>query len=605
MAGRIPQHFIDSLINQVDIVDVIDARVPLKKKGHEYTACCPFHNEKTPSFTVSQQKQFYHCFGCGAHGTAIGFLMEYENMEFVDAIEQLAADHHIDVPREDSQIPQGPDNTGVYNVLELAAEQYQLQLRQSQRAIDYLKKRGLSGDISKDYGIGYAPDSWDFILKQAPSAAAQKDLATGGMLIEKNGNQGNFYDRFRDRIMFPIRDRRGRTIGFGGRILDQGEPKYLNSPETPVFHKGKELYGLYEAKKSVRNLDMIVIVEGYMDVVALAQNGIRYAVATLGTATTAEQISLILRSVKKLVFCYDGDRAGKKAAWKALENTLPLMRDGYEIRFLFLPDGEDPDTMVRQEGQQAFELRLQNATPLSDFLIKNLEQQTDMSSMDGRAHFAELAKPLLNKLPESIFKDLLNESISKEIGLHNKRLVEAKPARLQQSPSAESKGRQLRITNVRLAIGLMLQQPSLVSAITLPQQLRHAQIQGIGLFFELYELIRSTPELSSAAILERMRGHEMSSYLNKLLHWQIPDADDKETCLIMYQHAVRNLTQEMLQHRYEFLENKSLSSALSDDEMNEFRSLLKLKALYDKENENTLSEEEKSDLQRLLQLNIG
>lgn len=575
MAGRIPQHFIDSLINQVDIVDVIDARVPLKKKGHEYTACCPFHNEKTPSFTVSQQKQFYHCFGCGAHGTAIGFLMEYENMEFVDAIEQLAADHHIDVPREDSQVPQGPDNTGVYKMLELAAEKYQQELKQSQRAIDYLKKRGLSGEISKDYGIGYSPDSWDFILKQGKSQAEIKDLATGGMLIEKNGQPGQYYDRFRDRIMFPIRDRRGRTIGFGGRILDQGEPKYLNSPETPVFHKGKELYGLFEAKKSVRNLDTIVIVEGYMDVVALAQNGIRYAVATLGTATTADQISLILRSVKKLVFCYDGDRAGKKAAWKALENTLPLMRDGYEIRFLFLPDGEDPDTMVRQEGQQAFEQRLQNATPLSDFLIRNLEQQTDMSSMDGRAHFAELAKPLLNKLPESIFKDLLNESISKEIGLHNKRLVEQASAQKPQTyNAAETKGRHIRITNVRLAVGLLLQQPSLVTKIDIPDDLRHADIQGINILFELYDLIRSTPELSSAAILERWRDNEMGGYLNKLLHWDIPGAEDKDTSLTMLQHALEKIQQKMKDQRLEFLLHQSQHASLSDDEINELKVLM-------------------------------
>ena len=575
MAGRIPQHFIDSLINQVDIVDVIDARVPLKKKGHEYTACCPFHNEKTPSFTVSQQKQFYHCFGCGAHGTAIGFLMEYENMEFVDAIEQLAADHHIDVPREDSQIPQGPDNTGVYKMLELSAEQYQLQLKQSQRAIDYLKKRGLSGEISKDYGIGYSPDSWDFIFKQGKSQAEVKDLAAGGMLIEKNGQQGHYYDRFRDRIMFPIRDRRGRTIGFGGRILDQGEPKYLNSPETPVFHKGKELYGLFEAKKSVRNLDTIVIVEGYMDVVALAQNGIRYAVATLGTATTADQISLILRSVKKLVFCYDGDRAGKKAAWKALENTLPLMRDGYEIRFLFLPDGEDPDTMVRQEGQQAFELRLQNATPLSDFLIKNLEQQTDMSSMDGRAHFAELAKPLLNKLPESIFKDLLNESISKEIGLHNKKLVEQAPVRPVRQPSyAETKGRHIRITNVRLAIGLILQQPALISEISIPEALRQADIQGINVLFDLHDMIKASPELSSAAILERWRDNEMGGYLNKLLHWEIPGAEDKDTSLTMVQHALEKIQQKMKDQRLEFLLHQSQHASLSEEEMSELKVLM-------------------------------
>lgn len=575
MAGRIPQHFIDTLINQVDIVDVIDARVPLKKKGHEYTACCPFHNEKTPSFTVSQQKQFYHCFGCGAHGTAIGFLMEYENMEFVDAIEQLAADHHIDVPREDYQQEQGPDNTGVYKMLELAAEQYQQQLKQSQRAIEYLKKRGLSGEISKDYAIGYAPDSWDFIFNQGKSATEIKQLSTAGMLIEKNGSPGNYYDRFRDRIMFPIRDRRGRTIGFGGRILDQGEPKYLNSPETPVFHKGKELYGLFEAKKSVRNLDTIVIVEGYMDVVALAQHGIRYAVATLGTATTGEQIGLLLRSVKKLVFCYDGDRAGKKAAWKALENTLPLMRDGYEIRFLFLPDGEDPDTMVRQEGQQGFEQRLQNATPLSDFLIKNLEQQTDMSSMDGRAHFAEMARPLLNKLPESIFKDLLNESVSKEIGLHNKRLLEAAPVRtIRGNNIAESKGRHLRITNVRLAVGLMLQQPSLVQEIMLSDELRVTDIQGIAVMFELYDLIKASPELSSAAILERWREHEMGGYLNKLLHWHIPGVDDKETSLTMLQNAIEKLLQQVKDQRLEVLLHQSQHSGLNEQEMQELKQLM-------------------------------
>ncbi|MDH5391999.1 MAG: DNA primase [Gammaproteobacteria bacterium] len=575
MAGRIPQHFIDSLINQVDIVDVIDARVPLKKKGHEYTACCPFHNEKTPSFTVSQQKQFYHCFGCGAHGTAIGFLMEYENMEFVDAIEQLAADHHIDVPREDSPHTQGPDNSGVYNMLELAAEQYQQALKQSQRAIDYLKKRGLSGEISKDYGIGYSPDSWDFILQQGQSQTDIKDLASGGMLIEKNAQAGSYYDRFRDRIMFPIRDRRGRTIGFGGRILDQGEPKYLNSPETPVFHKGKELYGLFEAKKSVRNLHTIVIVEGYMDVVALAQNGIRYAVATLGTATTADQISLILRSVKKLVFCYDGDRAGKKAAWKALENTLPLMRDGYEIRFLFLPDGEDPDTMVRQEGQQAFEQRLQNATPLSDFLINNLQQQTDMSSMDGRAHFAELAKPLLNKLPESIFKDLVNESVSKVIGLHNKRLVEAAPvSQAKAGNAAASKGRHMRITNVRLAIGLMLQQPALLKEAHLPDALRGSEIQGISTLFELYDMIKANPELSSVAILERWREHEMGAYLNKLLHWSIPDAENKATSLTMFQHASEKMLQALKNQRLEALLQQSQQSALNQTEMTELQQLM-------------------------------
>lgn len=573
MAGRIPQHFIDSLINQVDIVDVIDARVPLKKKGHEYTACCPFHNEKTPSFTVSQQKQFYHCFGCGAHGTAIGFLMEYENMEFVDAIEQLASDQHIEVAREDGPDVNVIDNSGLYKMLELASEKYQAHLKQDQRAIAYLKKRGLSGEISRDYGIGYSPESWDFVLKLASSPKEQKDLFISGMTIEKQG--GQYYDRFRDRIMFPIRDRRGRTIGFGGRILDQGEPKYLNSPETPIFHKGKELYGLFEAKKSVRNLDTVVIVEGYMDVVALAQNGIRYAVATLGTATTPEQISLILRAVKKIVFCYDGDRAGKKAAWKALENTLPLMRDGYEIRFLFLPDGEDPDTMVRQEGQQAFEQRLQTATPLSEFLINHLKSQTDMSSMDGRAHFAEIAKPLLNKLPESIFKDLLNESVSKEIGLHNKRLVETEPVHQSRPKSpAESKGRHLRITNVRLAIGLMLQQPSLGSQVVIDNSLRSADIQGVNVLFELYDMIQASPELSSAAILERWRDHEMGAFLNKLLYWHIPAVDDDNTSLIMLQQAINKMLLQVKNQRLDVLLHKSQQTSLDDTETKELQLLM-------------------------------
>lgn len=573
MAGRIPQHFIDSLVNQVDIVDVIDSRVPLKKKGHEYTACCPFHNEKSPSFTVSQQKQFYHCFGCGAHGTAIGFLMEYENMEFVDAIEQLAADQHIEVPREEGSNEQVVDNSGLYKMLELASTKYQEHLKTDQRAIAYLKKRGLSGEISRDYGIGFTPESWDFVLKLASSPKEQKDLALSGMVIEKQG--GSYYDRFRDRIMFPIRDRRGRTIGFGGRILDQGEPKYLNSPETPVFHKGKELYGLFEAKKSVRNLDTIVIVEGYMDVVALAQNGIRYAVATLGTATTPEQISLILRAVKKIVFCYDGDRAGKKAAWKALENTLPLMRDGFEIRFLFLPDGEDPDTMVRQEGQQAFEQRLKTATPLSEFLINHLKQQTDMSSMDGRAHFAEMAKPLLNKLPESIFKDLVNESVSKEIGLHNKRLVEAEPAHVvKRGNPVESKGRHLRITNVRLAIGLLLQQPTLAAQINIDNELRSADIQGINILFELYDMLKASPDLSSAAILERWRDHEMGSFLNKLLHWHIPDVDEGESSLPMLEHSIEKMQQQTKDQRLEILLHQSQQSTLSPEEMEELKTLM-------------------------------
>ena len=409
MAGRIPQSFIDDLIARADIVEVINARVPLKKKGREYSACCPFHNEKTPSFTVSEAKQFYHCFGCGAHGTAIGFLMEYENLDFVEAIETLAAEFQLEVPRENA-----PDHGShardekqpLYDILDKAAQLYLQQLRQSDRAVSYLKQRGLSGEIAKRYRLGYAPDSWHFLTEQLGDKAINiKQLKIAGMIVEKSSSKR--YDRFRDRIMFPILDRRGRTIAFGGRILDQGEPKYLNSPETPIFHKGYELYGFYEARQAVRNLARIIVVEGYMDVVALAQNGIDYAVASLGTATTKDQIQKLFRSVHEVIFCYDGDRAGHKAAWRALENSLPIIRDGLEAKFLFLPDGEDPDSMVRKEGKDAFESRLKQAIPLSEFLFNKLLQEIDQDTMDGKARLAKNARPLLANLPDSVFRDLM------------------------------------------------------------------------------------------------------------------------------------------------------------------------------------------------------
>ncbi|MGB5679724.1 MAG: DNA primase, partial [Gammaproteobacteria bacterium] len=390
MAGRIPQSFIDDLIARADIVEVINARVPLKKKGREYTACCPFHNEKTPSFTVSENKQFYHCFGCGAHGTAIGFLMEYEHLDFVDAIETLAAEYHLEVPREDTPNQPGPVENRkqpLYEILEQASRLYQQQLRHSNRAIQYLKQRGLSGEIARKYQLGYAPDGWSFLFdKLGNNTSNIESLNITGMLVEKSENK--HYDRFRDRIMFPILDRRGRTIAFGGRIIDAGEPKYLNSPETPVFHKGYELYGFYEARQALRKLERIIVVEGYMDVVALAQHGIEYAVASLGTAMTRDQIQKLFRSVSEVIFCFDGDQAGHKAAWRALENTLPIMRDGLAARFLFLPDGEDPDSMVRKQGKAAFESRLEKAAPLSEFLFDKLLQGTAIDSMDGRARLA-------------------------------------------------------------------------------------------------------------------------------------------------------------------------------------------------------------------------
>jgi len=579
MAGRIPQQFIDDLINKVDIVDVVDSRVALKKRGKEYIACCPFHNEKSPSFTVSQNKQFYHCFGCGAHGTALSFIMEYERLEFIDAVEALAADYHMEVPREQGNYnPQkNDDKKSIYEILDQASQLYQQQIKPSQKAIDYLKGRGLSGDISKTFGIGYAIDSWDFILQKLGQTSQQKKaLLQSGLIIEKSADK--CYDRFRDRIMFPIRDRRGRVIGFGGRILDQGEPKYLNSPETPVFHKGQELYGLYEARQAVRELKHIVIVEGYMDVVALAQHGVPYAVATLGTACSDEQIKQLFRIVPELIFCFDGDAAGKKAAWRALENTLGVIRDGVQARFLFLPDGEDPDSMIRAEGQQAFEQRLHNATPLSDFMLDNLASQIDLSSMDGRARFSELTKPLIAKLTDGVFKQLLTEQISKRVGLSISSMQQHLP------DSTSSQNRQLqksnrqdryKITNTpaRLAIALLLQYPECSKQFQIPDHLLESEIPGIGLLYKLHQTILQTENTSPSVLLERWRDTAEESSLVKLMQWNIPGVDEEQQRINLLQDAIKQLSLKYREQRLEVLLLKSETEGLSAEEKTELSGL--------------------------------
>ena len=559
MAGRIPRQFIDDLLNRVDIVDVVDSRVALKKKGKEYVACCPFHGEKTPSFTVSQQKQFYHCFGCGAHGTALSFIMEYERLDFVDAVETLAADYQIEVPRESAGSPQNQDDKlALYEQLQKAAELYAAELKSSQRAIDYLKKRGLSGEIAKTFEIGYSPDSWDFILKKLGHSPGQiKHLLKAGLLIEKSASKQ--YDRFRDRIMFPIRDRRGRVIGFGGRILDQGEPKYLNSPETPVFHKGTELYGLYEARQAVRNLERIVIVEGYMDVVALAQHGVPYAVATLGTATSTEQISRLFRMVPELVFCYDGDAAGKKAAWRALENSLPVLHDGVQARFLFLPDGEDPDSLIRQEGQQAFEERLQTATPLSDFMLDHLSESLDLNSIDGRARLSDLAKPLIGKLSSGIFKDLLSQQLAQRVGLSSQHMQQHIPHNEPAAVSRPSKkpGRyDIQITPIRLAIALLIQYPELCREHELPEELKQLDIPGLQLLHNLHQTISSSQNFQPSAILERWRGQPDEGAINKLMLMDIPGSDNAEQRKQAFGDAIHHLLQQYKKQRIDTLLSK-------------------------------------------------
>ena len=364
MAGNIPQQFIDDLLTRIDVVDVINQRVPLKKAGTEYKACCPFHDEKTPSFTVSQSKQFYHCFGCGAHGSAIRFLMEYDRLSFPDAIEELAASIGLEVPREDGFTPRD-NRKPVYEILEQAARFYAQQLRhhpKANRAIEYLKNRGLSGEIAKTFHLGFAPPGWDNLLKKFGNDEQSLGLLRKAGLISEP--EGKRYDRFRDRIMFPIHDSRGRVVGFGGRVLDDGSPKYLNSPETPVFHKGSELYGLWEAKHANKSLPRVLVVEGYMDVIALAQYDIRNAVATLGTAATDQHLEKLFRTAPEVVFCFDGDRAGRDAAWKALNTALPILRDGRQARFLLLPEGEDPDTYVRRIGKDEFMNQVAKSEPL-------------------------------------------------------------------------------------------------------------------------------------------------------------------------------------------------------------------------------------------------
>ncbi|MBF7144271.1 DNA primase [Pseudomonas sp. hsmgli-8] len=445
MAGLIPQGFIDDLLNRTDILDVVSARVQLKKAGKNFTACCPFHKEKTPSFSVSPDKQFYYCFGCGAGGNALGFVMDHDNLDFVQAVEDLAKAAGMEVPREESRRgskPRQPTDSPLYPLLAAAADFYRQALRQSparKSAVEYLKGRGLTGEIARDFGLGFAPPGWDNLLKHLGSdTLQQRAMIDSGLLIE-NAETGKRYDRFRDRVMFPIRDSRGRTIAFGGRVLGDDKPKYLNSPETPVFHKGQELYGLFEARKYNRNLDEVIVVEGYMDVIALAQQGLRNGVATLGTATSEEHIKRLFRIVPSILFCFDGDQAGRNAAWRALEAALPSLQDGRKARFLFLPEGEDPDTLIRAEGLDAFKARIaQHAQPLADYFFQQLSEEADPRSLEGKAHMATLAAPLIDQVPGANLKALMRARLSEITGLSSEAMSRLAPAQREAPPAMDA-----------------------------------------------------------------------------------------------------------------------------------------------------------------------
>jgi DNA primase len=570
MAGRIPDQFIDDLMSRVDIVDVIGDRVELKRAGSNHQALCPFHGEKTPSFTVSPTKQFYHCFGCGAHGTAIRFLMEYDRMDFRDAVELLARRVGMELPKgvhDDAADQLAP----VYEVLARAAQHFQQWLRQhSERslAVDYLKRRGLSGEIAAEYGLGFAPPGRDGLLRAFRNS---KPLITAGLVVVRDGDS---YDRFRRRVMFPIRDRRGRVIGFGGRVLDGGEPKYLNSPETPVFHKGRELYGLYECLQRSPRPPRLVVVEGYMDVVALAQFGIREAVATLGTATSTVQVERLFRSTPNVVFCFDGDGAGRQAAWRALESALPAMRDGRQAFFLFLPEGHDPDSLVRAEGVEVFRERLAQARPLSEVFFDQLCADADTGSVDGRARLAEQAAPALRKLPPGIFRDMMLARLA-ELARVDVRRVEAmligggvrKPAATSR-PAAPVVARR----PIRLATALLVQRPSLAALIDDPARLGELDAPGLDLLVELLALVRTEPGLTSAAILERFRDSPHEAALWKLAAWEhaVPETGIE----VEFKDALAWMERLRDEKHLQYLDERLRQGVLTEAELHEWQALL-------------------------------
>ena len=635
MAGLIPQSFIDDLLNRTDIVDVVSSRVQMKKAGKNYTACCPFHKEKTPSFSVSPDKQFYYCFGCGAGGNALGFIMDHDNLDFPQAVEELAKAAGMEIPREESgrpHKPRQPTDSPLYPLLTAAAEFYRQALKSHparKAAVDYLKGRGLTGEIARDFGLGFAPPGWDTLYKHLSSdTLQQKAMIDAGLLVE-NAETGKRYDRFRDRVMFPIRDSRGRIIAFGGRVLGDDKPKYLNSPETPVFHKGQELYGLFEARKFNRSLDEIIVVEGYMDVIALAQQGLRNAVATLGTATSEEHLKRLFRVVPSVLFCFDGDQAGRNAAWRALEATLPCLQDGRRARFLFLPEGEDPDTLVRSEGTDAFKARInQHAQPLADYFFQQLTEEADPRSLEGKAHMATLAAPLIDKVPGANLRTLMRQRLSEITGLTSEtvsQLAQKAPPPPQtaydpgidydampdysdfQQPDAyvpqqewtpkkpgaggkkwenkpwDKKGKRGG-EREQAWIPVGVEPPTLTALRTLlhhPQLAKKVEDAGHfaaedqtnnQLLIALVEAVQKNPKLSSIQLLSRWHGTEQGRLLQRLLEkeWLI-DADNLEQ---QFFDTITSLSARQRERNLEQLLRKARQGELSSEEKQQLLDLL-------------------------------
>ncbi|AOE39091.1 DNA primase [Pantoea agglomerans] len=574
MAGRIPRVFINDLLARTDIVDLIDARVKLKKQGKNFHACCPFHNEKTPSFTVNGEKQFYHCFGCGAHGNAIDFLMNFDRLEFVESIEELATSHGLDVPYEAGNGPSQMERhqrQSLYQLMENLNGFYQQGLQQSsaQPARDYLDRRGLSAEIINHFAIGYAPAGWDNVLKRFGKQSEDREsLMEAGMLV--SNDKGRTYDRFRDRVMFPIRDKRGRVIGFGGRVLGNDTPKYLNSPETPIFHKGRQLYGLYEAVKNHPEPARLLVVEGYMDVVALAQYGIDYAVASLGTSTTAEHIQLLFRSTDTVICCYDGDRAGREAAWRALETALPYMNDGRQLRFMFLPDGEDPDTLVRKEGKDTFEARMEQAMPLSSFLFDSLLPQVDLSSRDGKARLSTLALPLITQIPGETLRIYMRQELGNKLGILDDNQLEKLMPKLAASGTTPV-APPLKRTTMRVLIALLIQSPQLATLVPSLDGLSESKMPGLPLFIELVGRCNENPGLTTGQLLELYRGTNFSQTLETLAIWNHMIVDEEAEAV--FQDSLASIYDSALEERLEFLIARERTQGLSADERRELWTL--------------------------------
>lgn len=576
MAGLIPKSFIQDLIDRADIVEVVDSRVPLKKAGRNYQACCPFHNEKSPSFTVAPDKQFYHCFGCGEHGNALDFVMKFDGLEFVEAVEELASMLGLEVPRETSANPQADAQKRAqaaddYQQMERAAQYFAKQLRQHPNApqvIDYLKGRGLTGEVVKKFQLGYAPDGWDGLMQQLGAKGPALQQLLDLRLVNRN-EQGRYYDFFRDRVMFPIRDRRGRVVGFGGRVMqaDQG-PKYLNSPETRIFHKGRELYGFYEVRQAHRQLEQALIVEGYMDVVALAQAGIDFAVASLGTATTTEQLQMLFRATNQVICCYDGDRAGRDAAWRALENALPLLQDGVALSFLFLPDGEDPDSLVRREGADAFRQRLRGALSFTDYFFSHLSADVALDTDSGRSTLLKQAKPLIERVASAFYRELLLERLARLL----RREVSQLAAHVSPAKGPGSTPTSFKMTPMRRAIGLLIQHPQLGPQIPLHPQLQTLKLPGIKLLLAIHQHTHEQPTATSAQLLEAYRGSKEESALRQLMRWQHHLTEDdalRELCdLFVY------FIDQFVEQRANQLLEQERQQPLSAAERREYQALL-------------------------------